>query len=254
MIKTKHLLSLMLCLLLGYTALGQTEHGQGRYYIQLQDGRIFHANKLQYKSPMFKSNHFLLDDSLKFNPSMVNVFQSEDGFYARVESGNSFNAFAKRLTDGPRIDKFYTTRTYYDGGYGYSPFGYGYGYGYGMPRTSRKRIYFFSKDNGPLYEMNFDNLEAALSDNASSMLLLQRHKRDKTINTGVSILGAGLLAVGAVKTINNSNQDANGNTNLRVNPLVYAGAGVLGLQLVVNLFQKDKLTQAVEVYNYQLQQ
>lgn len=254
MIKTKKLLPLILCLLLGYTAFGQTGQGQGRYFIQLQDGRTFYANRLQFKSPLFKSNHFLLDDSLKFNPSMVNVFENEEGFFARVESGSSYNAFAKRLTDGPRIDKFYTTRTYYDGNYGYSPYGYGYGYGYGMPRTSRKRIYFFSKDNGPLYVMDFNNLEAALADNASSMLLLQRYKRDKAINTGVSILGAGLLAVGAVKTINNSQQDANGNTNLKVNPLVYAGAGVLGVQLVVNLFQKDKLTQAVEVYNYQLQQ
>ncbi|PTX22500.1 hypothetical protein C8N40_101324 [Pontibacter mucosus] len=254
MIKKQNLLSLILCLLLGYTAYGQTEYGQGRYYVQLQDGRIFHANKLQYKSPLFKSSHFLLDDSLKFNPSMVNVFQNEDGFYARVEAGNSFNSFAKRLTDGPRIDRYFTTRTYYDGGYGYSPFGYGYGYGYGMPRTSRKRIYFFSKDNGPLYHLNYDNLEAALADNASSMVLLQRHKRDKVVNTGVSILGAGLLAVGAVKTINNSQQDAYGNTDLKVSPLVYAGAGVLGVQLVVNLFQKDKLTQAIEVYNYQLQQ
>ncbi|WP_266203543.1 hypothetical protein [Pontibacter kalidii] len=251
MMTTKNLLPLILCLLLGYTAFGQVGTGQGRYFIQLQDGQVYYANKLQYKSPIFKSNHFLLDDSLKFNPSMVNVFQSEDGFFARVESGNSYNAFAKRLTDGPRIDKFYTTRTYYDGGYGYSPYGYGYG-GYGMPRTSRKRIYFFSKDNGPLYVMNFDNLETALADNASSMGLLQRYKRDKLINTGVSIVGVGLLAVGAVKSINSS-QEVNGNTNLRINPLMYAGAGVLGAQLVINLFQKDKLTQAMEVYNYQLQ-
>ncbi|AKD02747.1 hypothetical protein POKO110462_00430 [Pontibacter korlensis] len=252
MIRTKNLLPLILCLLLGYTAFGQTSSGQGRYFIQLQDGRIVYADKLQYKSPIFKSNHFLLDDSLKYNPSMVSVFQNEDGFFARVEAGSRYDAFAKRLTDGPRIDRFYTTRTYYDGGgYGYSP--YGYGYGYGMPRTSRKRIYFFSKDNGPLYIMNYDNLETALADNASSMALLRRYKKDKLINTGVSIVGAGLLAVGAVKSINDS-QEINGTTNLKVSPLMYAGAGILGAQLVINLFQKDKLTQAMEVYNYQLKQ
>ncbi|WP_299758699.1 hypothetical protein [uncultured Pontibacter sp.] len=249
MLKTRNLLTTVLCLLLGYTAFGQTDNGQGRYFLQLQDGRTFYGNKLQYKSPLFKSNHFLLDDSLKFNPSMVNVYQNDDGFFARVDAGSRYDSFAKRLTDGPRIDRFYTTRTYYDGGYGYSP----YGYGYGMPRTNRKRIYFFSKDNGPLYVMDFDNLETALADNASSMALLQRYKRDKLINTGVSIVGAGLLAVGAVKSISNS-QEVNGSTNLRINPLMYAGAGVLGAQLIINLFQKDKLTQAMEVYNYQLQQ
>ncbi|WP_025608578.1 hypothetical protein [Pontibacter actiniarum] len=247
MMKSKNVLPLLLCLLLGFSAAGQTGNGQGRYFVQLQNGQIIYANKLQYKSPIFKSNHFLLDDSLKYNPSAVAVFQNEDGFFARVDAGNSYDSFAKRITDGPRIDRFYTSRTTYDYGYGYSP------YGYGGPRTSRKRIYFFSKDNGPLYLMDFDNLEMALSDNASSMALLSRYKKDKLINTGVSILGAGLLAVGAVKSINDS-QEVNGSTELNVSPLMYAGAGVLGAQLVINLFRKDKLAQAVEVYNYQLKQ
>lgn len=252
MIKPKHILTWAVFLLLGYTAFGQTGSSPSRYFIQLQDGQIIYANKLQYKSPIFKSNHFLLDDSLKYNPSMVSVFQNEDGYFARVDAGRSYDSFAKRLTDGPRVDRFYTTRTYYDGGYGYSPYGYS-PYGLGGPRTSRKRIYFFSKDNGPLYLMDYDNLETALADNASSMALLQRYKKDKLINTGVSIIGAGLLAVGAVKSINNS-QEVNGNTDIHVSPLMYAGAGILGAQLIINLFQKDKLTQAVEVYNYQLKQ
>lgn len=237
---------LPLCLLLAFAATAQT--GTKPFFVQLQDGRVFYADRIQYKSPIFKSSHFLLDDSLKFNPSMVSVFQNQDGYFARVEAGNSYDSFAKRLLDGPRIDRYYTTRTTYD--YGYSP----YSYGYGGPRTSRKRIYFFSKDDGPLYLMEYDNLEMALSDNASSMALLESYRKDKFINTGVSILGAGLLVAGGIKSINDSTTDAFGNTNLEISPLVYAGAGILGAQLVINLFRKDKLIQAVEVYNYQLKQ
>ncbi|RIJ37566.1 hypothetical protein [Pontibacter oryzae] len=247
MIKSKYLFLLLFCLMLGYTSRAQTGNGQGRYFVQLQNGQIVYANKVQYKSPIFKSNHFLLDDSLKYNPSVVSVFQNEDGFFARVEAGNSYDSFAKRITDGPRIDRFYTSRTTYDYGYGYNP------YGYGGPRTSRKRIYFFSKDEGPLYIMDYDNLEMALADNASSMALLSRYKKDKLINTGVSIVGAGLLAVGAIKSVNDS-QEVNGSTSVNISPMMYAGAGILGAQLVINLFKKDKLTQAVEVYNYQLKQ
>ncbi|GAB3824748.1 hypothetical protein GCM10028895_33520 [Pontibacter rugosus] len=223
MIKIKNLCMLVLGLLLSYMGFAQT--GNGQFFVQLQNGQIVYANKLQYKSPIFKSNHFLLDDSLKFNPSMVSVFQNEDGYYARVEAGNSYDSFAKRIMDGPRIDRFYTTRTTYDG-YGYSP----YGYGYGGARSSRKRIYFFSKDEGPLYLMEFDNLETALADNASSMALLGRYRKDKLINTGVSIVGAGLLAVGAIKSINDSRETINGGTELNISPLMYAGAGVLGAQ------------------------
>ncbi|MCC9135743.1 hypothetical protein ACFSKU_17110 [Pontibacter silvestris] len=240
------------------TAFAQTEPEQnrtGRYFIQLQNGETYYANKLQYKSPIFKSNHFLLDDSIKINPSFVNVYENDEGFFARIDRGSSYDAFAKRVLDGPRIDKYYTSRTVYDNGYGYSPYGYGYGgyspFGFGAG-SSRRRIYFFSKDNGPLYELNYNNLSEVLSDNAASMALLNKHKRSRLVNTGVSIVGAGLLAAGAISSINTSQGGDGG--GFRVSPAMYAGAGVLGLQFVVNLFQKDKLTQAMEVYNYQLKQ
>ncbi|MFD3002926.1 hypothetical protein ACFS7Z_21345 [Pontibacter toksunensis] len=241
-------LTLIICLLAGFTSFAQTGNNRpGRHFIQLQSGDIVYGNRIQYKSPIFKSSHFLVDDSLKYNPSMVSVFQNDEGFFARVEAGNSYDDFAKRILDGPRIDRFYTTRTTYN--YGYSP----YSYGYGGPRSSRRRIYFFSKDNGPLYLVNYENLEQILADNPSSMALLRRHKKDKLINTGISILGGGLLAAGAISSFNNS-QDLNNGGSVSVSPLMYAGAGVLGAQFVINLFQKDKLTQAMEVYNYQLKQ
>lgn len=241
-------LTLIICLLAGYTSFAQTGNNRpGRHFIQLQNGDIVYGNRIQYKSPIFKSSHFLVDDSLKYNPSMVSVFQNDEGFFARVEAGNSYDDFAKRILDGPRIDRFYTTRTTYN--YGYSP----YSYGYGGPRSSRRRIYFFSKDNGPLYLVNYENLEQILADNPSSMALLRRHKKDKLINTGISILGGGLLAAGAISSFNNS-QDLSNGGSVSVSPLMYAGAGVLGAQFVINLFQKDKLTQAMEVYNYQLKE
>ncbi len=244
---------MLLCLVTGVTAFAQTEYSRsGRYFIQLQDGQTFYADKLEYKSPLFKQAYFLLDDSLKYNPSLVAAFEDEGGYYARVAAGKNSDAFAKRLLDGPRIDKFYTSRTTYD----YNSYGYGYGYGrfgYGGPNTNRQRIYFFSKDDGPLYLFDYDNLEAALSDNVASLALLRKHRKDKLLNTGISVVGAGLLVAGGLVTAGNTHTNANGNTTLRVSPLMYAGAGVLGAQLLINLFQKDKLTQAVEAYNYQLQ-
>lgn len=214
-----------------------------QYFIKLQSGEVIPGRKIQLKSPFFKSNYFLLDDSLKYNPALVSIYQNEDGYYARVEPGNSTEAFAKRILEGPRIDKFYTSRTTYEG-YGYSP----YGYGYGMPRSSRKRIYYFSKDDGPLYLFNHENLQYALSDNTASLALLQKYKRDKYVSTGMTIVGAGLMALGVM----NSQQSPDG--SVKISPLLYVGAGVVGAQFAINLFQKDKLTQAVQVYNYQFKQ
>ncbi|RAU84319.1 hypothetical protein [Pontibacter arcticus] len=238
----KTLYFILCCLLLSYTSFAQSQQ-TGRYYIQLHNGQVIYADKLQYKSPVFRSNHFLLNDSLKYNPGAVVAFQDDEGYFARVEAGNSYESFAKRLLDGPRIDRFYTSRATYDySGYGYGP------YGYGGPRTSRRRIYFFSKDDGPLYVLNYENLQEALADNAASMDLLGKYRKDKYINTGVSIVGAGLLAAGAITSFSSQGSGTN------ISPLMYAGAGILGVQMVINLFQKDKLTQAMEVYNYQIQQ
>ena len=238
----KQLYLLLLCLTTTVGAVAQTTQ---QYFIKLQTGEVVPARKIQLKSPLFKANYFLLDDTLRYSPAMISAYQNEDGYYARVEPGSHSEAFAKRILEGPRIDKFYSSRTTYDH-YGYSP--YGYGYGYGPPRTSRRRIYYFSKDDGPLYLYNYENLQMALSDNASSLLLLQKYKRDKYLNTGITVVGAGLMALGVI----NSQRTLDG--NLKLSPMLYAGAGVLGAQFVINLFQKDKLTQAVQVYNYQLKQ
>lgn len=216
---------------------------QGRYFVQLRNGQVVYANKLQYKSPIFKQDFFLLDDSLKYNPELVDVYQSDDGYFARVAAGNRFDSFAKRILEGPRISKFFTTTIDY-AAMGYNP------YGFGMPHSNRRRIYFFSKDNGALMVFNQQNLEQALADNPSSMTLIQRHKRERVISTVVGIAGAGLLTYGLLS----SSQSSSNPNSVNISPAVYAGAGLIVVPLVIQLFRKDKLTQAVEVYNYQVRQ
>ena len=237
------LATMLFCFSLQAQDYDYTQQRQGRYFVKLRNGQVVYANKLQYKSPIFKQDFFLLDDSLKYSPEMVDVYQNDDGYFARVAAGNRFDSFAKRILEGPRISKFYTTTIDYSA-MGYNP------YGYGMPRTSRRRIYFFSKDNGPLMTFDQNNLEQALADNASSMVLLQRHKRERVISTVMGIAGAGLLTVGILS----SSQSTSNPNSVNISPAVYAGAGLIAIPLVMNLFRKDKLTQAVEVYNYQVRQ
>ncbi|PKV67300.1 hypothetical protein [Pontibacter ramchanderi] len=221
----------------------QPQRQQGRHFLQLRNGQVVYGNRVQYKSPLFKQDFFLVDDTLKYAPELVDVYQNNDGYFARVAAGNRFDSFAKRIMEGPRISKFFTTTIDY-AAMGYHP------YGYGMPRTSRRRIYFFSKDNGPLMMFNQQNLEQALADNASSMVLIQRHKRERTISTVVGIAGAGLLTYGLLS----SSQSSTNPNSVNVSPAVYAGAGLIVVPLAIQLFRKDKLTQAVDVYNYQVRQ
>ncbi|MFT2011199.1 hypothetical protein ACMA1I_21190 [Pontibacter sp. 13R65] len=238
----------ILCLLLlatGLTAEAQSTMGQPRqYFVQLRGGEVVYANKVQIKSPIFKSDYFLLDDSLQYGIEVVDTYQNNQGYFTRIAPGSSADAFAKRISEGPRISKFYSTRNYYNYGYG------AYGYGMGMPGHSRRRIYYFSKDYGPLYEYNYNNLQQALADNASSMAILRQYRRNKIIHTGISIAGAGLLAYGAISSANNSQNGGMPN----ISPAVYGGAALIATPFVIQLFQKDKLTQAMEVYNYEIKQ
>ena len=233
-ILTLLLFSVIICL----SASAQEPNQQGRYFVQLQNGQIIYADKLKFKTPIFKQDYFLLNDSMQFRTDVVKAYQNADGFYARVGYCSRADAFAKRILHGPRISKYYTT-TYDYYNMGYSP------YGYGMGAPSRRRVYFFSKDDGPLESFNLANLQEALADNPSSMVLLKRYKNERFYTTGLSILGAGIAAFG-VFSANNSNGG--------ISPAVYAGVGVAAIPFVMQLFQKDKLTQAIELYNYQPRQ
>ncbi|TXK51993.1 hypothetical protein FVR03_02620 [Pontibacter qinzhouensis] len=219
----------------------QSTLGQPRqYFVQLRNGEVVYANKVQIKSPIFKSDYFLLDDSLQYNIEIVDTYQNNQGYFTRIAPGSNTDAFAKRISEGPRLSKFYSTRNYYNYG--------AYGYGMGMPGHSRRRLYYFSKDYGPLYEYNYNNLQQALSDNASSMALLKQYRRNKIIHTGMSIAGAGVLAYGAISSANSSQ---NGGVP-SISPAVYGGAALIVTPFIIQLFQKDKLQQAMEVYNYEI--
>lgn len=244
-----------LILLLGILAI--TAHGQNSpndiqepgMFIGLNNGQRVYARKMQIKSPIFKKSFVLVNDSAQFDLASVQYFQNEDGFYSRITNGKRSD-FAKRVSVG-KISKFYTSKTTYDGYYpgAYSPYGYGgYGYGYGMPTT--RRVFYFSKQGGPLEDLNYQNLQRALSENAGSMELLDRYRRGKRIETGLTVAGVGVFAYGMFSSLRNPSPGG-----LRqADPTLYLGLGLAAIPWVMHLFKKDHLTEAIELYNYDLAQ
>ncbi|WP_205503601.1 hypothetical protein [Rufibacter psychrotolerans] len=232
-------------------AWGQQNVSSGQpYFIELHNGERVYASKLQFKSPVFKQNFFLLDDSLRYAPEAVKSFQSQEGYFARVNAGRRFSDFAQRESVG-RVSTYFVYRTDYSsyapgigigmGGYG----GYGYGmggYGYGYP--TQRRVYYFSKENGPLEPLTYKNLRAALSDNPGSLESLQDYKRGQNIQTGMYIAGAGLMLAGIQQ------QFKGGTSSPSVSPLLLVGAGIALIPQIIRLVKKDKLSEAIELYNY----
>ncbi|WP_066830409.1 hypothetical protein [Rufibacter ruber] len=221
----------------------QTSSGQP-YFIELHTGERVYARRLQYKSPVFKQNYFLLDDSLRYAPETVKYFQSPDGFFARLNAGRRYSDFAQREQPG-RVSTYFVYRTDYSSyspgiGVGMGGMGMG-GYGYGYP--TQRRVYYFSKDNGPLEPLTYKNLRVALSDNPGSIETLQQYKRGQNIRTGMYVVGAGLIIAGL-------QQQFNSGRNSGYSPLLFVGLGVSLLPQIIKLVKKDQLAHAIELYNY----
>ncbi len=216
------------------------------YFIELYNGERVYARKLQYKSPLFKQNHFLLDDTLRFKPEEVKVFQNTEGYFARVNAGRRFSDFAQRERTG-RISTFFVLRTDYNTygpgvGMGMGGFGrYGYG-GYGYP--TQRKVYYYSKDNGPLEPLTYRNLRVALSDNPGSLESLQKYKSAQTLQTGMYVAGAGIIGVGLY-------QQFKGGQTSSFSPLLLVGLGVSLLPQLLKFTSKDRLSEAIELYNYE---
>ncbi|GGK83078.1 hypothetical protein ACD591_14305 [Rufibacter glacialis] len=218
------------------------------FFIELHNGERVYAQRLQFKSPVFKQNFFLLDDTLRYAPEAVKYFQSQDGYYARVDAGRRFSNFAQREQAG-RISTYYVYRTEYNsyspgigigmGGYGMG--GYGMG-GYGYP--TQRRVYYFEKEKGPLQPLTYKNLRVALSDNPGSMESLHDYKKGQNIQTGMYVAGAGLMVAGVAQ------QFRSGYSGSSVSPLLLVGAGISLLPQLFRLVKKDKLSEAIELYNY----
>ncbi|MFD1756030.1 hypothetical protein ACFSC6_12525 [Rufibacter sediminis] len=221
------------------------------YFIELHNGERVYASRLQFKSPVFKQNFFLLDDTLKYAPETVKYFQSQEGYFARVDAGRRFSNFAQREQAG-RISTYFVYRTDYNsyapgigigmgryGGYGMG--GYGMG-GYGYP--TQRRVYYFEKEKGALQPLTYKNLRVALSDNPGSMESLQEYKRGQNIQTGMYVAGAGLMVAGITQQFRGSNYSG------KVSPLLLVGAGISLLPQLIRLVKKDRLSEAIDIYNY----
>lgn len=213
-------------------------------FIGLNNGQRVYARKLQLKSPVFKKSFVLVNDSAQYDMAAVEYFQNEDGFYSRITNGRRSD-FAKRVSVG-RISKFYTSKTSYDG---YSPGMYGpYGYGgYSMPTT--RRVYYFSKEGGPLEDLNYQNLRRSLTENAGSMELLEKYQRGKRIETALTVAGVGVFVYGMVNSLKGPAVGVR-----RADPTLYLGLGLAAIPWVLQLFKKDHLKEAIELYNYDLAQ
>ncbi|MBW3129887.1 hypothetical protein [Hymenobacter profundi] len=224
-----------------------------RYAVGLKSGQVYRAYDVEIKQPVFGRNFLLLDGQQRIDFDQVRYYEDETGFYVRTTLPKSRREATLRRDRVGRLSLYSITRTQYAGGspFGYSPFGYGGfgmpygggfgGYPYGGYRTVKTT--YFSKENGPVQDLNIRNLGVAVSDNAGASALLAQARRYQTITTLSYVAAGGLLVAGLVSSFNpNPGQSA-------VSPLVYAGIPLLIVPLVLQGKQQNSIRQAITIYN-----
>ncbi|MBF9222847.1 hypothetical protein, partial [Hymenobacter ruricola] len=222
-----------------------------RFQVGLKNGLVYSANDVETKSPLFGRSYLLLDGQRKFELAEVGFYEDETGHYVRTTLPGSSRESTLRREKTGRISLYSITTTQYSsgpGGFGYPGYGYGgYGYGgfggypYGGYRTVKTE--YFSKDNGPIQNLNTRNLALATTDNAGAQQLLADAQRYQRATVGAYVVGGGLLLYGLVQSV----QGTGGGR--AISPLVYASIPVLIVPIVLQSKQANNQRQAISLYN-----
>ena len=219
-----------------------------RYQVGLKNGAVYNAYDVEVKQPLFGRNFLLLDGQRRIELSEVGFYENETGHYVRTTLPRSSREATLRREKTGRISLYATYNTSYaPGGYGMPGFGYGgFGYGgfggypYGSGYRTTKTEYF-SKDNGPIQNLNARNLALATTDNAGAQELLAQARRYQTSTTIAYVVGGGLLAYGLLQSF-----QANSNG---ISPVTYAAIPVLIVPLIFQSKQAAAQRQAIALYN-----
>jgi len=219
-----------------------------RYQVGLKSGAVYNAYDVEVKQPLFGRNFLLLDGQRRVELSEVGFYENETGHFVRTTlPGSSREATLRREKTG-RISLYATYSTSYaPGGYGmpgmgYGGFGYGGfgGYPYGSGYRTTKTEYF-SKDNGPIQNLNSRNLALATTDNAGAQELLGQARRYQTFVVGAYVVGGGLLVAGLLQSLQPNKPG--------ISSLFYAAIPVLIVPLVLQGKQAAAQRQAITLYN-----
>ena len=220
-----------------------------RYQVGLKNGQIYSVYDVEVKSPLFGRSHLLLDGQRRIDLADVGFYEDQSGHYVRTTLPHSNRETTLRREKTGRISLYATYNTSYAsspygmgmGGFGYGGLG-GYPYGgypYGGYRTTKTE--YFSKDNGPVQNLNVRNLAVATADNAGALALLSNARRYQQSTIAAYVVGGGLLVAGLVQSVRPNNPG--------ISPLFYAAIPVLIVPLIFQSKQAAAQRQAIALYN-----
>lgn len=223
------------------TASIKSDSSEVEEYILLNSGeKVF--GKFEFiegnQSFYINTNYFLFEDSTNHERDSVKAFQNKYGYFAKIFEANNY---AKRKSEGnvdlykegPIIWPNSRSHTYFAASGPITTFAPIFAYG--------AKVKYFTKKNDKILTINYDNLREELKDNIKSMALLDEYRRLSYLKYGTGAIGLGLIASIFIR----EDED-------NFSMFTKAGAGIVLISLssyIHNKIQKQKLNEAIEVYN-----
>jgi hypothetical protein len=224
---------------------------QPLFQVGLKNGQVYNVADVEVKSPLFGRSHLLLDGRQRIDLADVGFYEDQTGHYVRTTLPNSNRETTLRREKTGRISLYATYNTSYAsspygmgmgmGGFGYGGYPYGgFGNPYGGYRTTKTE--YFSKDNGPVQNLNLRNLAIATAENPGAQQLLSNARRYRQSTIAAYVVGGGLLVAGLVQSTRPTSSPG-------ISPLFYAAIPVLIVPLIFQSKQAEAQRQAIALYN-----
>ncbi len=223
---------ILLISLICFNVYGQDRVDSTKGFLKLDNGNVLFGNVELIKSFMSKPK-ILFNYNDEYEVKEVNSFKNKEGYFRKYMSSGSFSIdkLVKRTTKG-NID------LYSDNVISYTHSAAGPSFA-----TTHYTEVYFSKNNGKLLEINYDNLFDNLSDNAESISYLKQYKTLKWVKLGVGLTGLGFVIAGLTQFDKEEGMTSKAKSNITL------GVIIANLAWIPHFMQGGKMDKAIDVYN-----
>ncbi|MBI9034616.1 MAG: hypothetical protein JEZ03_09125 [Bacteroidales bacterium] len=239
----KRISFLSLIVLLTLTGFSQ-ETNSPKTFIYLYNDTIREVSSLKLKYQAFDKN-IIEADGHKYYINQVRFYQNEKGFFANTSSLSYAGSFHMvYCVQKGNINLFEPDVNTYLNNINHVPF-YNYNPVTIMNVASAK---YYNKGFDFIKMATYDNLSDDLSDNPTSMMHLEKYKKQSRLQNIVTIAGVAITAGGIIGLISTSSSDKEVISTPYFTGAII-GSGILGFNYIFSLSKPEHLKKAIKAYN-----
>lgn len=210
--------------------------------VGLKSGEVLMPESVQFKDPLFKSKHLLINRLDKIELGIVDYFNTGTDYFIVRNIDFAKNQEMRRIENG-EISVFTYLAVSYSPGY-MGPNGM-----MGVGGSRATPMYYYQIDN-ELRKMNVYNLELDMKHDPSSIAMIQQFQRKRYAGIGLWVVGGVMTLVGLNQMVDKANENGPPYEDpLKVNGLFVSGLVVAAVPFFIFGNKNAHLLKVIRTYN-----